>query len=500
MRGNETVFCARDPMGNKPFNYHWDGKTFVFASEVNAILALPWVRQALNEGILSEFLAVEWYSRDETFWKGVMRLVAAHRMEVGVGGLHLEQYWEPDLCATLPCKTDDDYVEYYREMFADIVRRACRSHQSVACEVSGGLDSSAIFAMAEGLRRRQKLPAPALDGYALDFHDDEDANELAYGRAVGKHLDLKIREITPTKMPLSWYRDWASRYREFPGYPNGVMGLGIRVAARDCDSRVLLSGVGGDEWLGGSHIYYADGLAAKQWSDLYNYFKEDSSDEGLWKSLWWLGRLGFAPLLPDSFKGVLRRVRDRGEGINLQAWLTPPMLKLLQGRREKYRCLPTANLKRISQQGKMHSLLDAYSVWAREAEERMSSSVGLELRKPFWNPNQAQFCLATPARLRSRGRINKALHRTAMIGLLPELVLQRETKAEFSITCHRHLLEMKAELTQRISAKRHDWVEPRGVAALFERYENAPVILDGRYGCCGRCLVVIRCNEDTLFL
>jgi asparagine synthase (glutamine-hydrolysing) len=252
------------------------------------------------------------------------------------------------------------------------------------------------------------------------------------------------------------------------------MGLGIRAAARDRDSRVLLSGIGGDEWLGGSQIYYADGLAARQWRDLYNYFREDSSNEGLWKSLWWIGRSGFAPLLPDSVKGVLRRVRDRGERIDLQAWLTPAMLKLLQGRREKYRCLPTANLKRISQQGKIHILLDAYSVWAREAEERMGSSAGVEVRRPFWNPKQVQFCFATPARLRSRGRINKALHRTAMIGLLPELVLQRETKAEFSITCHRHLLGMKAELTQRIPAKRRDWVESSTVAGLFERYENHP--------------------------
>lgn len=93
----QEAFCARDRMGNKPFNYHWDGKTLVFASELHAILDLPWVKHEPNEGMLAEFLAAEWYSRDETLWRGISRLVAAHRMVVARAGPQLEQYWEPDL-------------------------------------------------------------------------------------------------------------------------------------------------------------------------------------------------------------------------------------------------------------------------------------------------------------------------------------------------------------------------------------------------------------------
>ena len=106
----QVAFCARDRMGNKPFNYHWNGKTLVFASELHAILALPWVSQTLNEGVLAEFLAAEWYSRDETMWNGVMRLVAAHCMQVGNGGPGIERYWEPDLWGILPYSKDEEYV------------------------------------------------------------------------------------------------------------------------------------------------------------------------------------------------------------------------------------------------------------------------------------------------------------------------------------------------------------------------------------------------------
>ena len=140
----------------------------------------------------------------------------------------------------------------------------------MAYEVSGGLDSSAIFAVASRLGRQGNFPAPGIQGFTLDFHDAPDADELAFSRAVGQHLEEQIFEIAPTKMPLSWYRDWAATYREFPGYPHGVMGLGIRAAAREMGSRGLVVGMGGDQWAGGSREYYAEALAAREWTEFFD--------------------------------------------------------------------------------------------------------------------------------------------------------------------------------------------------------------------------------------
>ena len=68
------AFCARDRIGNKPFNYHFDGKTLVFASELHAILGLPWVPEVLNEGMIAEIASDEWMSREETIWTGIYRI------------------------------------------------------------------------------------------------------------------------------------------------------------------------------------------------------------------------------------------------------------------------------------------------------------------------------------------------------------------------------------------------------------------------------------------
>lgn len=142
-------------------------------------------------------------------------------MEVSRKGLRLEQYWQPDFAQTLPIQSDAEYIEYYRNLFSDMVRRLSRSHQPVAYEVSGGLDSSAVFGLAKQLLQSRKLPAPAIAGYTLAFPNDKNANELEYSRAVGEHLDIEICEVPPTTVPLSWYRRWASFYREFPDIPMG---------------------------------------------------------------------------------------------------------------------------------------------------------------------------------------------------------------------------------------------------------------------------------------
>ena len=155
-----TAFCARDRLGNKPFNYHWDGKTLSFASELHAILRLPWVKQELNEGMLAEVLADEWLSNVETLWIGILRLAAGQVPVVG-DRTRARHYWEPDLWATPPFKRDEEYIAHYRELLTDTVRRLARSIRPVACEVSGGLDHPRSSARRNSCVNRVDYPLRA---------------------------------------------------------------------------------------------------------------------------------------------------------------------------------------------------------------------------------------------------------------------------------------------------------------------------------------------------
>jgi len=267
-----SLFCARDPLGNKPFNYFWTGSALYFASDLHAVLSVPDIPQVLNEGVLAEFLACEWYSRDETFWRGVQRLVAAHCMVVDPSGPKIEKYWAPELFTTLSYSRDEEYVEHYRELFTDTVRRLSRAHRVLSSEVSGGLDSSSIFVTAEYLRQNNQLLAPDLAGLTMNFEGEPDADEIAFCRAVGVKSGKSIQEVAPSSPPLDWYRERARKFKDFPGYPNGVMAEDLMRQVSGGGGRVLLNGVGGDEWLGASRIYYSEELARRDWKQLMALF------------------------------------------------------------------------------------------------------------------------------------------------------------------------------------------------------------------------------------
>ena len=467
------AFCARDRVGNKPFNYHWNGSTLVFASELHTLLALPWVPEVLNQGMLAEYLGTEWYSLDETLWQGVLRLKPSHFVVArGQGDLPLHRYWKPDLRQTLPCWTDEDNIEHYRTLLTDVVRRMSRSHRPLAYEVSGGLDSSAIFSVAEMLRKQGNLPAPSLEGYTLDYSSDPAADEMTYARSVGAHLGRSIHEVTPSHKPLDWYRETASFSREFPSYPHDAMGLSIAEMARSHSSRVLFSGTGGDEWAGGSRLYYAEAMAGGQLRELLNLLLQDTREAGIPAALWRQLRHGVLPLLPDSLRRDLRRMRgffkvtERDE---LPSWLAPVMQQRLAQRRKLNVLKSSPRWERLGQRRQWLNLSDGYVTLAREINERQASRMGLEWRQPFWDARIIQAAFATPEHLRMRGDENKWMHRRALAGLLPEQVLQRKSKAEFSVAFCRYWSDLRPQLVADVLPRRLDWIEHLGFSNLLGR-------------------------------
>lgn len=472
----QQAFCARDRMGNKPFHYHWNGRTLVFASELHPILALPWVAEVPNEDMLAEFLAAEWYSRDETLWTGVMRLVAAHCMEVGQSGPQPKQYWEPDLWATLPYTKDEEYVEHYRELLFDTVRRLSRSHLPVAIDVSGGLDSSAVFCIAERLRLASQLPAPGIEGYTLAFTDDSDANELVYARAVGEYLGVPIHEVPPSTRPLSWYAEQARAYREFPGFPNSDMFLGTLEQAAQ-GSRVSLTGEGGDHWLEGSREYYAEELAQGHWATMLDCFRTDATAVGSRKAMAWFVRHGLFPLLSptlqQSLRQLVRAVRGRAT-LAPRDWLSPQMLDTLNQRRKLDLALHSQGVRWHGQREMREKLKSAFGTQVMERVERRNSHAGIEIRHPFFDHRFVQFAFSTPERLRQQSDKTKIIHRQAMQGVMPPLILQRNTKAEFSSVFRAQLDNMQELLTGTLPYDRAAWVTQQGMARLFETYQNQP--------------------------
>ena len=491
----QTAFCARDRMGNKPFVYHWDGHTLAFASEVKALLTLPWVKAAPNESMLVEYLAGEWLSRDETLWSGILRLVAAHRMAVTSTGPRPEQYWEPDPFVAPPYQNDGEFTEHYRELLLDTVRRASRSHRPLAIQVSGGLDSSGVAGAAAHLARLGQLPAPGLEGYSAAYDGPGPANEVVYARAVAEHLALPIHEVPAATPPLALYDDLAGFFREFPGFPIGAICVDLMAPAAARGSRVTLTGQGGDHWLQGSRAYYAEELSARRWPALRACFDADASAFGTGRAAAWLMQHGVYPRLPLALREAVRRAQGRAvSGEEAQPdhdafWLAPEMRNRLAERGERYR-RPLARPVRTPVQHRLFRFLDdPLMAQVVERFDREGARAGLDVRHPLRSARFVEFAFATPERLRLRGGRTKYIHVQALGSLLPPAVARRKTKAEFSTVFSQHLNGMKEELTQAIPSRRPDWVSAEGMAELYGRYQQAPDagweqwVLWGVFGC-----------------
>jgi asparagine synthase (glutamine-hydrolysing) len=376
-------------------------------------------------------------------------------------------YWRPDSQYDPGCRSDGDYVERYREVLDSVVRKAARTHRPLSCDVSGGLDSSAVFATAERLRRTGLLPAPSLSGYTLSIRDDPGVDDLPFARAVGAHLSLPIQEVPPFEPQLTWYREWAAAYQDLPGYPNGVMSLSIFRAARDGGGRVHLSGVGGDELLAGGASALAEELSARSWRNVRSLRLADCEAFGRIQALGRFLRHGILPLVPDRHRRAdraLRRAIWRRRTLEPADWLAPALHEALIARRFRVE-LPKGG--RLGQRDLWCSLTSAFSAGGRERMELMAARVPVEIRHPLWATQMLQFAFSVPDRLRTRGGASRVLHRMAVQDRLPHVVWARETKSHFSRLVLTPLKARPAAQAVENVLRERAWVTRLGSELLF---------------------------------
>ena len=144
-RRKRVLFAARDRLGIKPFYYRWDGRAFLFGSEIKAILAYPGVVAEFNPGTLSEYLAFGYITGAETMFAGIRKLMPGHILELGEQGEpRIERYWDLSTEVDQEPRPRDYYVKTYRELLEAAVRSHLMSDVPLGVFLSGGLDSSAV--------------------------------------------------------------------------------------------------------------------------------------------------------------------------------------------------------------------------------------------------------------------------------------------------------------------------------------------------------------------
>jgi asparagine synthase (glutamine-hydrolysing) len=250
----------------------------------------------------------------------------------------------------------------------------------------------------------------------------------------------------------------------------------IRQQAVKNGSRVTLTGEGGDQWLQGSRAYYVEELAQGHWSVFLDCFRADVAALGFWKSVKSVMRDGFFPLLPPSFQSEIRHLvrRIRGNDTQYGYWLSPEMQRAIRQRRGQGNSRRNLLVRNHGQRELLEHLHHAFTDHVMEGAERLGASFGIEMRYPLRDPRTVQFALSLPERLRLRGDRAKYIHVQALRDVMPEIVLDRKSKAEFSQVFRAHLDLMEGLLTETVSRERPVWLNREGMVRLFQTYRSNP--------------------------
>jgi asparagine synthase (glutamine-hydrolysing) len=415
-----TLLLAKDFLGSRPLYYTLDNS--VRWSALLEPLVLETKRPLkLNKEYVAGWLAF-YPATDTTPFAGISSVPPACSVLVRNGKATVRTFWSFDSRKLVRHKMDQDYEEQFRELFAQSVRRRLRSNRPVLAELSGGMDSSSIVCVADQILARGCDGPPCLDTVSYYDNSEPNWNERPYLQAVealrkraGTHIDISSeRTIWPeydeARLPITPLAGMRAteRQRRFSAC----------VAEREI--HVVLSGVGGDEVLGGIPTplpELGDLIASGQMTGLLRQLLA-----------WTVAKRDTVPqLFAQTIKCFLPARLQAG----LVAEGQPRWLDSAFARR--YRIALFGYRKRWGWLGPPPSfqerLLTLDAVRRHIACSTLPFEPVYEIRYPYLDRDLLEFLFAVPRSQLVRPRERRSLMRRALVGIVPSEILNRRRKA-----------------------------------------------------------------------
>ena len=407
------LYAARDHQGYVPLYFLQDGDRLIIASDFRTIMALQPKVLEPNLRYLGQLVTNRWYLRDETPWKQIRRMRRAHHLSFDGERLTTRKYWQPPTDVTIVYKSLEEYAEHYLEVLTDCVRRASRSHVQAGVAISGGLDSSALFVLADKLESEGRWQAPGFHGYSLAAADGTSAFELPYARAAANHVGRSISEIPLFDPDIDYYTRDAEWHRDIPIPSNGAMMINLEEAVVGDGGRILINGVGGDEWLQGAGHSYAEFLDDRDARGFARTLMDEADFRGTIPAISQSLRQTMAWASPTRLREMIRRqMRERRRRDDpALSWLAPELREALAEAEEAYEAdMP----KEPMAWSKVHLATTPRDDLTHSLMRRQRNRIGLESRHPMLYRQFIEFSASTPAHIKRRGAATKVVPRLAM--------------------------------------------------------------------------------------
>lgn len=431
------LFMARDRCGEKPFFYWMDGETFIFASELKALLPLLPVRPRLDVSVVDMYLHYQYVPEPFTLLEGVHKLPAAHHMTLTLATWKAQpvSYWDIDQIQ----EREGDPVSLIRKELDRAVQLTLRSDVPVGVALSGGIDSGAIAALAA-----HHYPVP-MHAFSVGYPGRPPYDEREEARELAKKLGMIFHEV---EIPVDSFVDFFPRLVEIMDEPiadPAAFGhFAVPRAAADLGIKVLLTGIGGDEvfwgyeWVRNAASLNQEAMRAGWVTQL----REGCLDHCMPAVL--RMRLANSRKLPGALRHLFVSFQDtRGRTPHDQLLFLGNIPDFSDAFCLKRLCygeamhviedtnafIPTQGLPEHAEDVPSAVLRLLFKTWlvsnCLNLGDRVSMAVGVESRLPFLDKNLIELVMGLRRTKPDHALPHKAWLRQALKGILPDEILDR---------------------------------------------------------------------------
>lgn len=419
----KKLFCLRDQFGTKPFYYYEteDGR-LLYGTTIRQIMDQPGFVKALNEEMLQLYLTFTYVAGENTFFKGIKKLMPGHYLVWKNGKMEIVRYWTPRFCPD-KSKTLEAWADEIHETVKEIMPEVKTPDETAESFLSGGVDSSYVLAMSD-------VKTTDSCGY-----DEPRFDESGLAKQTA---DILGRENIRCKITPETYFEivpWVMYNMEQPLGDASAIVFAIACRETAKHTKICYSGEGADEFFGGYNMYrnaerYGDNLKNFYIGNT-NIMKEEEKQKILKK---------YDPdVLPIE---VAAPIYEETEGMDPLAVMSDVDIQ-------------------IWLEGDIYLNVD-----------KMSTAAGLEIRMPLTDRRVFDIASRMPSEYKVNEEQNKVAFRTAAAKVLPEEIAFRK-KLGFIVPIRiwmadeRYNQDVREKFNSDMAAK---FFKIEEINAIFEEY------------------------------
>jgi asparagine synthase (glutamine-hydrolysing) len=472
IQADRCLYLARDHAGTRTLYFEQIDGSILWSTYLETFF-VEGIPHKIDEEFASSYLACQ-PTGNLTPYKGIRAVPPAHYLKFHEGCCVSRTHWQCMVNDDLRYGTDREYEEHFLSLFKQSVERRSGTGAPVLAQLSGGMDSTSVVCMSDHIRNTSDRSIPLLD--TLSFYDDSEPNwnerpffslvEAERGK-VGVHIERSFahRSFEPLNPSKAVYL--------LPGPDSSAIEYEQRVddAIRDRGYRAILSGIGGDEVLGGVPTPYpelADYLVS---ADLELLFRRAVE--------WCIARkqpithllFKTARLIPDLY-----RSRKRIDRQALPPWIPSSLQDVfIQFQKKSKVDLSRAGLKpsNISNGLAWTAILETLPSLYPESTSRY------EYRYPYLDRDLVDYLFRIPREQLVRPGRRRSLMRRALRDLVPQEILERRRKASISRGPLASMRDRRATIERLLSnslCASYGFIEPRNLQSFMNSaiQENDP--------------------------